>query len=392
MHATPKLAGVGWLAPLGVALASSLSCGTEDRQGNADAGTAGSSGGFEAADSGGSSGATSNSGGSPPVSTCSGVPVGSGLPDGEECTGASVEAQPVPVDMYLIIDRSSSMVDRVTESGQTRWAAVTEAVRQFVQSPDAAGSGAGVQFFPASRFGDDDSIDCDASQYATPNVAIGPLPDVGDDIVTAVEGAAPNGFTPTSAALSGAIDYAKTWATDHPDRATVVVLVTDGYPTQCTDNVDEIAEIARAARETEPRVSTFVVGIGGEWNLAAIAQGGGTIAPYIVSDATVTDSFLEALHNIAATPLSCDFELPEPPPGQELDLDLVQVVYEPAEGDAEEIPRAHSSSDCLVSEHGGWYYTPVDEPERIRVCDCNCRRFGAGRLTATIGCAPAEIH
>jgi len=318
--------------------------------------------------------------------------VGSGLPEGEECTGTTLEAQPMPVDMYLIIDRSSSMVDRLVESGQTRWAAVTEAVRQFVQSPDAAGSGAGVEFFPASRFGDEESIDCDANQYATPNVAIGPLPDVGDDIVMAVEGADPNGLTPTSAALRGAVDYAKTWAADHPERATVVVLVTDGYPTQCTENIDEIAEIARAAREMEPRVSTFVVGIGGEWNLATIAQGGGTIAPYIVSDATATDSFVQALNNIAATPLSCDFELPEAPPGQTLDLDLVQVVYEPAQGEPEEIPRASSSSDCLVSEHGGWYYVPVDEPERIRVCDCNCRRFGAGRLTATIGCAPAEIY
>ncbi len=369
-----------------------------------DAGTGNSSSGGSSATGGSGTGGTSTgtggtstgTGGFGTVQACSGLPfedaAGAGGEGGEACVGVGYEAEPVDIDMYIMMDRSVSMAEEVA-AGTTRWDAVKAAVEEFVNTPEAAGVGVGIQFFGQSGFVDDD-LDCDVSAYATPEVPIGLLPDVGEDIVNAIADTVPAGHTPTYSALKGAIEYAQGWAEDNVGRGTVVVLVTDGYPTQCQDppSVSEIADLAAAAEAGNPRVLTFVIGIAAGFNLDAIARSGGTNSAYIVDDANVTDAFVSALLNITDSNIACEFAIPEPPNNStEVDFDKVQVVYTPAVGDEEEVPRVNSVADCANSPNGGWYYDNTNAPSKISVCPCTCARFGAGQVDVRLGCKPRVI-
>jgi len=88
---------------------------------------------------------------------------------------------------------------------------------------------------------------CNVADYATPDVPIAPLPMVAQAILDSLGQHAPAGSTPTSAALSAALDYAKGWAGIHLDRKVIVVLATDGAPTLCDSNIGDIANLAAAA-------------------------------------------------------------------------------------------------------------------------------------------------
>ena len=128
------------------------------------------------------------------------------------------------------------------------------AVAKFVQDPAAAGIGVGVQFFPYQ--GQVEATgSCNVASYAVPEVDIAILPGNTGAIQAAIQAHAPTTFTPTAAALQGAIQYMQQWAPLHPGRQPVVVLVTDGYPTECNPmDPSLIAQIAQAAFEGTPRV------------------------------------------------------------------------------------------------------------------------------------------
>jgi hypothetical protein len=169
------------------------------------------------------------------------------------------------------------------------------------------------------------------------------------------------------------------------------VLVTDGYPTECQPvDVASIADLAQQAHESAPYVRTYVIGLGGDVNLDAIAQGGGTHQAFKVDEGTIGTSFETALQNVSNSTLACEYALPPAPNGSEkLDLTKVQVTYTPA-GDAptEEIPAVSSMDSCADATNGGWYYDNPDAPTSIEVCPCTCARFDAGRVDVRVGCKP----
>ncbi|HXK20087.1 MAG TPA: hypothetical protein VNG33_19885, partial [Polyangiaceae bacterium] len=236
-----------------------------------------------------------------------------------ECAGTLIQAQRIPLDMYVMLDQSGSMLDPTVGNAKiTKWQAVSSALNDFVSDPASDGLGIGIQTFPlpdsrapascttnaqCANFGfcflkgcwnaavgvppcnsdldcggvrracggigscsknanficptanlgqacgpDPDTgadlgtcqaapssciitDDCRAATYATPAVAIAPLPGVKAAIVKVLQTAVPGGLTPTGPALTGAIDEATKWATAHPDHQVVAVLATDGLPT-----------------------------------------------------------------------------------------------------------------------------------------------------------------
>jgi hypothetical protein len=304
--------------------------------------------------------------------------------DSSICRSISNEAEAIPVDLYIMMDRSISMTEEAS-NGQTRWEAIRDAIEAFVSSPDAGDIGAGLGFFGKSPNGDDD-IDCDPDNYATPEVEIGALSDVGEDLLAAIEDTIPGGYTPTLPALEGAISYARDWAEDHPDRATMVLLVTDGYPTQCSGAIDQVAGVAREGAEGDPRVQTYVIGIDGTSNLEGIARAGGTKQAFLVESQDIAESFVDVLLNITSGDLACSYVLPESPdPDLEIDRDRIQVVYTPEGSDqSEEVPRIESEAACERQDRGGWFFSGAG----ISVCPCTCERFGAGRVDVRVGCQP----
>jgi hypothetical protein len=94
--------------------------------------------------------------------------------------------------------------------------------------------------------------------------------------------------------------------------------------------------------------------------------------------------------NFTAGAIVCEFEIPTPPVGQVIDYNKVQVVYTPAVGGTEEVPKVDNVSQCATSTAGGWYYNNNAAPTKILVCPCTCNRFAAGRVDVRLGCAPAR--
>jgi hypothetical protein len=307
----------------------------------------------------------------------------------EACNGVSVEAEAVPVDVFVIMDRSQSMGVAVEGSTVTRWEALHDAVQSFTEDAGAAEIRAGIGFFSLSGAGDD-TQDCDPEAYAEPRVPIGLVSEVGAELVAAMDDVTPGGLTPTVPALRGAIRYAQSWADDNPGRATMVVLVTDGFPTQCDNAPDQISQAARAGYESPEHIRTFVIGVGdvAKFNLDNYARSGGTRKAYLTDAGNVTTSFVDALNNITNRALACEYQLPPPPEGMKLDTTQVQVIYTPSFGDAEEVPSISSLSACANNANGGWYYDDAEHPSKLTVCPCTCARLQAGRVDVRLGCKP----
>lgn len=309
--------------------------------------------------------------------------------DPQACNGVSVEAEAVPVDVFVMMDRSQSMGMPVTGGSMTRWQALHDAVQSFTEDAGAAEIRAGIGFFSLSG-GGDDAQDCDQDLYAEPSVPIGLVSEIGSELVTAMDEVAPGGLTPTVPALRGAISYARSWAQDNPGRATMVVLVTDGFPTQCDNDPIQISQAAKAGYESPEHIRTFVIGVGdvAKFNLDNYARSGGTRKAYLTDAGDVTSTFVDALNNITNRALACEYQLPPPPDGMKLDTEKVQVVYTPSSGDAEEVPSISSLGACAKNANGGWYYDDPEHPSKITVCPCTCTRLQAGRVDVRLGCKP----
>jgi hypothetical protein len=110
-----------------------------DRANGGDGNRAGS------ADNGPDLGTLAGSGGS---SSSAAGNAGSGSV-GDECAGQLIEAQRIPLDMYVMLDISGSMLE-VTEgdASLTKWQAVSSALADFVSDDASAGIGVGLQLFP----------------------------------------------------------------------------------------------------------------------------------------------------------------------------------------------------------------------------------------------------
>jgi hypothetical protein len=218
------------------------------------------------------------------------------------------------------------------------------------------------------------------------------LSESGGDIVTAMETRIPDGLTPAAPALRGAIDYAREWAADHRGRATVVVFVSDGFPTMCEGGVLTLASLLSASKagiEGSPPIRTFAIGLGADQNLHNIARSGGTNQAFLVEFENIATDFVNALLNITNSKVGCQFDLPEPTgTNVELDKDKVQFVYTPASGEAEEVPRIESAAACDRNPNGGWYYDNPASPSLISVCPCTCSRLQAGTIDLRLGCKP----
>src|SRR6185369_5525724 len=111
----------------------------------------------------------------------------------EACNGVSVEAEAVPVDVFVIMDRSQSMGMTVQGSNITRWDALHAAMESFAKDPKAANIRAGIGFFSLSG-GADDTLDCNPTGYAAPSVPIGLISDVGKDLAAAMDTVTPGGL------------------------------------------------------------------------------------------------------------------------------------------------------------------------------------------------------
>jgi hypothetical protein len=311
------------------------------------------------------------------------------------CVTSTANAALSPANLVVMYDKSGSMGD--TSEGfdpALKWTPVNQAMEAFFGDPGSAGLSASLQLFPQ---GTDLSSVC-GYDYATPKVPLSALGTNPNPLTAALQATSPSGGTPTLPAMQGAVAYAKQVAAQQPQSKTVIVLVTDGDPgfgingqfaVGCTNNdIPHVAAAAEAALQGSPSIPTYVIGVGSDFtNLNAIAAGGGTKQATIVSvtdPAKTSGIFQQALDAIRAQTLSCDFALPQPPSGQQINPLAVNVVFDDGSG-----KQTTLTYDATCASGAGWHYDDLAAPTKVELCPATCQAVQAdakGALTLAFGC------
>jgi hypothetical protein len=282
------------------------------------------------------------------------------------CGGDKYQAEKRPLDMYVMFDDSGSMIPW--------WISATQAFTQFLNAPESAGIGVGLQFFGTS---------CDVATYATPKVPIAALPG-NAQAITAAFPILPIESTPTDPALRGAVQHAKSWAMGHPDHKVVVLLVTDGEPTECLSTIPGVTQVAAEGFAGTPSIPTYVLGLGlSLTNLHSIAMAGGTGQAFIVDPNSGT-ALAQAMNQIRGSALPCDYALPK----NTTDPRKVNMDFTPQGGMSTRLVHVGAAANCDPVK-GGWYYDNPQTPARIIVCPQTCDAFKkdpSGRVDVVLGC------
>jgi hypothetical protein len=318
------------------------------------------------------------------------------------CASSTQKGEQQGLNAYMMLDYSGSMVG-------AKWTGVTQAINQFVQS-SSSGISVGLQYFGLPGSGDaglsilgipiqiGDS--CDPSVYAQPAIEIAPLPGVGSSITQSLANhTLPDTSTPTPPALQGAIQHATDWAKNHTDDVTIVILATDGDPSECPipsnstgSLLSNVEAIAAAGVAQTPKILTFVIGVGTDTsNLNGIAMAGGTNSAFIVDTSqNITQQFQAALNKIRGQALGCQYKIPVPKSGS-VNFSEVNVEFTAAGGSSMIVPQVSDKSKC-PSSGDAWYYDDPTTPTEILLCTTTCGTVSAGgELDVLTGCQTVPL-
>jgi hypothetical protein len=274
------------------------------------------------------------------------------------------EASKLPPDILIVLDRSGSMDNDITDKGcngnrsggcgtSSKWGLMTPAIKQVVTATDTSVNW-GLKFFA-----DPGSSSCSVNNGAA--VAIGA--NTGAAVTSAIDGQTnaaggiSNGSrTPTRLAINGARTYLSGVKTENPKY---ILLATDGLP-NCAPGAsdstsDDSAGAIQAVKDAAAAgIPTFVVGIAtsgtgtADATLSSMATAGGypkagSPSYYSVSS---TSEFVSVLQGLVAVAATCTFAVGTPPTDDGSTSRSQIDLY----GDGSVIPRDTS--------HGnGWDYT-----------------------------------
>jgi hypothetical protein len=323
-----------------------------------------------------------------------------GNPTGSGGTGNTVtntcgeqvhEADKLPPDILIVLDRSGSMDNDINDKGcgtggksgsssggcgtNSKWGLMTPAIKQVVAATDT-GVNWGLKFFA-----DPGDSGCGVNNSAS--VAIGAMN--GSKVSTAIDGQTnalggiSNGSrTPTRLAINGAVTYLNGVKDGNPKY---ILLATDGLPNCMPGNsstgADDSAGAIQAVKDAKTAgIPTFVVGIAttgmgtADTTLSSMANAGGyphagSPAYYSVSSTSEFVSVLQSLVGVAAT---CTFAVGNPPTSDGTTSRSRIDVY----GDGTLIPRDTSHAN-------GWDYTDSTMTSLI-VYGATCDQIKAGTI------------
>jgi von Willebrand factor type A domain len=381
----------------------------------------------------------------------SGVDLGDGggnsssgqLGDGEACASQPYDGDKLPLDIVIAFDVSSSMTQN-TASGKSKFRAIKDAMKAFVDDPESAGIAVGMQPFPlpAPSCANDPSVcarlgsgKCAAKACAPslpglttecttnaecegiiPGVTCKPfnkctgdaicrpleygdlsapqafpvtlLPTAANSFKTKLDGYEADGsITPIAVALQGAVNAAVDQLRKNPGHTVVTLLATDGSPSGCA-GFSTAPEVV-AEEGLKKQIKTFAIGVFGSDDkngadaLDKIAKKGGTGDAFIIGTGnTTTEDFVKALNAIRERGAACDYAIPKPAMGS-VNFDRVNVTTTAPNASATQIPYRVSEAGC--GDNTGWYYDvdPVTgaTPTKITLCKNSCEAIKSAPRT-----------
>jgi hypothetical protein len=351
----------------------------------------------------------------------SGTQTGGAGGSGNNCGAVSVEVKKVtkeetiteeihekaPAAVFIMFDQSQSMT--AMEGSVSRWQAVTEATSAFIRAPESAGLSVGIQYFGRAA----GIEECNTAVYAQAEVPIAVLPGNANALVNSINSHRPVSETPTTAALTGAIQHARQFKTQNPMMPVFVLLVTDGEPgvagsfwnpiSNCVGTAQDVPATVAAAQAGQPDIKTFVLGVGAALtNLNQIAVAGGTTQAHLISGGNVSQQVITALNAIRGTvsktvtktitktvpvPLDCEWVMPAPMGDKEQDPNKVNVNFLSG-GALTQLGKVGSQADCTNFQNG-WYYDDPAAPTKIIACPSTCDSIKAstdGKIDILVGC------
>ncbi|HEY3668765.1 MAG TPA: hypothetical protein VGL19_22360, partial [Polyangiaceae bacterium] len=138
-----------------VAAWTCAACGSSSHPSGITSGAAASSGTGAGAGAGAGAAPNNGNGGSDGINTgsngaASSMAGNAGGTPLDACAAHVSSAEPIPLDMYIMLDSSSSMLDP-TSATTTKWDAVKTALTSFLNDSASAGLGVGLQYFPLTK-------------------------------------------------------------------------------------------------------------------------------------------------------------------------------------------------------------------------------------------------
>lgn len=318
------------------------------------------------------------------------------------CTGFELEQETVggPLDIYFIFDRTASMgEDCDYEPGgsppvESKACFATYALPDYLVSVEPS-----VDTRLAYQVMSYDD-GCDGTPYATPMVDLTQLPlPVDHEIVAAISNETFEGGSGTQieGALIGISQFTEDART--PGREMIGVLMTDGDPNGCNEDIDYLAGLI-SDHLASTGIRTFIIGMDGatESNLEQLAIAGGA-EPHDDFCGSLTspchywnvgdgsgDAIASALTAIAgqAAPFPCEYALSDiqPPDGSTLDLSTLNVQLT-QDGASTVIANVAAEEDCPADEPA-WYYDDIAAPTALLLCENACDLVTAAEEGATM--------
>jgi hypothetical protein len=296
-----------------------------------------------------------------------------------------------PVAVFIMLDRSISMTMApigAPAGAPISWDSAKSSITAFVNDPMSAGLDIGMGTFPV---GPQATFDCaTGADCGTPVVPIMSLPGNAGAMANAMTSQTPMGlaFTPTECALRGMINTCLQYHAMSPTgEPCVAVLVTDGTPTQC--DLDENNLTAIIADGKAKGVQTYTLGLPGSdinvLNQYAVAGGTG-MAVDVSAGPTAFIAALNAIrgkiahqekHTVVTkhtvqTPLKCQWKIPAQPMGSPA-LDPTKVNLQFTGPGAPPVQWGHVASMAMCPTNtSAWYFDDEMHPTQIFLCPNTC--------------------
>lgn len=232
---------------------------------------------------------------------------------------------------------------------------------------------------------------CQAADYEALDAPVRSLPEGTEALLATLDARKVDGGTPLLPALRGTLAAARAWSAGHADHKVIVVIATDGMPSECDDAIPEHPELvpehlrAAAAEGVAGGVQTFVLGVftpkqaaEAELGLGALAEGGGSQHAFIVTtDGKIAAGLLDALTDVRATS-RCDYVLGTG--AQRVRTETVSVSL-PTQSGTRPGTYVPGPSACSDAPGAGYYFdtdvTGAARTSRLVLCPDACAAIAA---------------